>query len=468
MITWFSRLGGYDAIDSRNRRRGAVSRVQHEDRILRQKDREKLAATTQDSQRNFELVAWMVRKHLDYVTRFSFQCKTGVDEVDDNVEAFMNSWGSRYRCHTQNTHGLRRMLRMAEARRIVDGDIGLIKVSRGRHYGKIQVIEGDRIRDPQDPRQRESQTWVNGVRISDDDTPTAYNVARRGEHGSYESDREVRERDMILHAYWDATHRFDQCRGISPIAAALNRARDLYEGFDYTLAKIKVAAMFGLKITRETSTDSYGDETETSAGKYDVDFGRGPVKLELDPGDDAAFLESETPSTQTSEYLDKMTMLVCKSLDLPYSFYDEAHTNFYGSRGGLMQYIRSAKNKQEDCADVLNEVTAWRLGLAVAYREVDIGRLDYRDIVWEWVPEGVPWWDPAKEVNGHLQSIGGGLNNPQAVCRMTGTDYYDNIDQIAAAKKYAEERGVHVEYGTSSSPAPVEPQDMEAINAGLV
>jgi hypothetical protein len=45
--------------------------------------------------------------------------------------------------------------------------------------------------------------------------------------------------------------RFDQLRGISPLAAAINTLRGTYEGFDYALAKAKVAQMFALAFYRE-------------------------------------------------------------------------------------------------------------------------------------------------------------------------------------------------------------------------
>jgi len=98
--------------------------------------------------------------------------------------------------------------------------------------------------------------------------------------------------------------RFDQVRGVSPMAAGVNTLRDTYEGFDYALAKMKVSQLFGLAFFREKSdpVDQPSPSDDDGAG-YEVDFGRGPVLLDLDPGDRAEFLESKSPATEFQQFL---------------------------------------------------------------------------------------------------------------------------------------------------------------------
>jgi len=40
-----------------------------------------------------------------------------------------------------------------------------------------------------------------------------------------------------------------------------------------------------------------------------------------------------------------------------------------------------------------------------------------------------------------------GLDSPQRVAKEIGTDFYENINELAAAKKYAEEKGVDLSLG---------------------
>ena len=167
--------------------------------------------------------------------------------------------------------------------------------------------------------------------------------------------------------------------------------------------------------------------------------------LDLNPGDKAEFLESRSPASETTDFLKLIIHVALKALDLPYSFFDESHTNFYGSRGGLIQYLKSCRSKQADLQEFLNEITRWRLGIAVADGELELPRsIEFENLKWEWVPDGVPWWDPAKEVAGHSAAIAAGLDNPQRVCRSVGTDFYDNIDLIAEANDYAASKGVQM------------------------
>ena len=62
---------GYDAVSSRGRRRAPATRIKSGDATLKDKDRKKLAGTTQDVQRNFAIAAWAIRMHLNYVSSYS-------------------------------------------------------------------------------------------------------------------------------------------------------------------------------------------------------------------------------------------------------------------------------------------------------------------------------------------------------------------------------------------------------------
>lgn len=439
----------YDAVTTKTRRRAPSQTIRHEDRVLRQADRRKLSATAEDARRNFAIAAWAIRKHLDYVSSFSFQCKTGTD-FDDELERFMRLWTRKEACDVRHRHPLRRLIRLAEGRAVVDGDFFFLKLSGLTARGQLQGIESDRIQDPGD--RRDSDDWYNGAQVDGSGRVRNWAIHHRNKQGGqYELDRIVPNRSVFVHGYYD---RIDQIRGISPLSSALNSYADLYEGFDYALAKIKVAQLFGLAIYREAAegfpesvptTDA--DQDGTNDGGYEIDFGQGPVLLDLDPGDRAEFLEAQTPSTQTVEFLQFITQVALKSLDIPYSFFDESFTNFYGSRGGLMQYLKSCKPKIENLIELLDDITRWRVGMAIADGDLQLPRgMEFDDLNWEWVPDGVPWWDPAKEVKGHLMAIAAGLDNPQRVCRETGTDYFDNIDQIAEAQEYAKKHGVEVHY----------------------
>lgn len=445
---------GYDAIEDVARRRVKVARTMAEDKILTDRKRERLNANARDVMRNFTIAGWMVRKHLDYVSSFSFQAKNESAELNEQMEDLMARWSDRQRCDVARRHPLRRMIRLAEQRRVVDGDFLFLKLApRNRTSqlrGKLQGIETDRIINPSNLRgSADELNWVNGVRLSPGGAALAYNIRERESRTAKVQERVVQARNVFTHGFYD---RFDQVRGVSPLMAALNSLRDIYEGFDYALAKVKVSQMFGLVMTRDTELGLTGatnlatqdaDADGIRDSDAEIDFGKGPVMLDLDPGEDAKVIEAKTPATETVAFLELMTQAVIKALDLPYSFFDESHSTFYGSRGGLIQYLKSCKSKIADMQDLLNAITQWRLGLFVEDGELQLpGGMLFEDLEWEWVPDGVPWWDPSKEVKGHAMAIAAGLDNFQHVCRLSGTDFIENIDKNAAAIQYANSKGV--------------------------
>jgi capsid protein len=316
----------------------------------------------------------------------------------------------------------------------------------------MQAVESDRIDNPParvGNRKFDLTQWVSGVQLGPSGEARAYAIYNRTDKGSNAFDRVVPASNMFFHGFYE---RFDQVRGISPVAAALNAWQDVYEGFDYALAKIKVAQLFGLVFFRDATEPLDGtvatvdsDEDGTADSGYEVEFGKGPMQLDLNPGDRAEFLESKSPPAETVKFFQIMIHSSLKALDIPYSFFDESFTNFYGSRGALIQYLKSCRSKIQDLQELLDEITRWRLGMAVFDGELELPRMmDFEELAWEWVPDGVPWWDPAKEVSGHGMAIAAGLDNPQRVCRQSGTDFYQNIDLIAQANAYAKERGVAI------------------------
>lgn len=447
----------YDATEPRGRRKSAPQRLGSEDKLLDSERRKKLIGNARDLHRNFSIAAWMVRKHLDYVASFSFHCRSGNVDLDEQVEDFMAEWSLPYNFDAAGRHRLSRMLRLLEARRTLDGDAGLLKLASGQ----VQAIEGDRIRNPQGRTTLpEGDTeWIHGVRCNRAGRALAYAIHRRTGVDSYELERIVAARHLHLLGYFD---RIDQVRGVSPIASALNPLRDVYENFDYALAKAKISQLFAMAIYSEAQAGLGNhmpfegqDEDEDGEPKYEVNFERGPFKLELDPGDKAEFLESQTPSDQFQNFTMSVIGVGLKALDIPLSFFDEAHTNFFGSRAAWLHYEQSAKSKREDNLELLNRITAWRLSLAVLDGRIVLPRgWTLRDVPWEWVPAGMPWWDPAKEIRGDLMAIGAGLDNPQRITKERGRgDWYDNIDRIAEAMEYAKAKGVPLSFVVPPEPA---------------
>lgn len=454
--------GGFDAADDRGRRRSPVAVTYAEDAIANQRIRRILEANARDLARNFAIAKWAIGKHLDYVTSFSFQAKTADLAFNRELEAYVEFRSTPGQFDVAGRHPLRRATRLSEGCRAIAGDCLWLKIlspgPAGDARGQIQFIESDRIRDPSDIEPGDT-SWINGVQVSKSGATRAFAIHNRARGSQFEFARTVPARNGYLHAWYD---RFDQVRGISPITAALNWFRDVYEGFEYTLARTKIEQLFGIQVYRNaaepmgtvTPTIDSDDDGEEDAG-YELDFNKGPFMLDMDPGDRAEVLNGGNPAGSTTDFLKLMIHVALRTLDIPYSFFDESFTNFYGSRGGLIQYLKACENKIADIQDCLNWWTNWVIGLAVADGTIRLpSGMEFQDIYYEHVPAGVPWWDPAKEARGQAMGIAMGVTSPQRVCREVGTDFETNIDEIAAAMEYAKSKGVDLVYADSSAFAP--------------
>lgn len=459
---------GFEAIETSNKRKPvATTRLKSADRALPTKDREKLQSTVRETVQNYNVVAWMCRKHLDYTTSFSFKCRHQDKVFNKEVEDFVGRWSRKGSFHVARRHPLRRFLRIAEGRRIIDGDFGILRFSSGL----VQGIESDLIKDP--PKPKKTETWVNGVRTKKGGAASGYALWSRAKgQDRSEFARVVNPRDLYLHAYYDSLFREDMVRGISPFAAAVNTLRDTHEITDYAKAKHKVAQMFGIVVKQDIPRPINADEDDSNADGWidNINFEDGPQLIATGLEDEVDFMKNETNSGETVDLLRFLMQTAVLCLDFPVSMLDERETTFFGGRGALMQYLKSTKTKVEDNRELLDWLTVWRLGLAIFQGDLTLpSGMDFEDFIelCTWCPAGVPWWDPSKEVAGYSASVAACFSNfEDVIAEVHGGRHsvFENIDKNAEVYAYAKEKGVPISLAgvTAGSPEPEEDEPTEA------
>ncbi len=447
--------GDYDATRPTGRRRVPISVTRSEAAVLPSGDRRKLVATARDARRNFSVAAWAIRKHLDYVSSFSFQLRSPDETLNRRVEELMTWWSLPANCDISGRHPLKRMIRIGESSRTLDGDVFLSRLRSGH----LQGIEGDRCTSTVGglPTSAKGKNVVQGVELNEQNRALAYYISKRGRHGlSLTFEKRLPASFVDQLGYFD---RFDQVRGVSPMAPAINTLRDLYESFDYALAKAKIGQLFGLVTFRgdpnalvEPNEAEKKDEDGNS--RYDIDFGTGPYHLDLDPSDRAEILESKTPSSEFQAHTQEMIAAALKALDIPYSFYNESFTNFSGARQAWIMYDQSAESKRSDLRHSLNIITRWKLAQWIATGLLELpGGMDFRSLRWEWVSIGVPWIDPLKEVLADTEAVKFGLNSRTRINKRRGEDFFEIIDELAIENLEMIDRGLPP-YGPEGVPPP--------------
>lgn len=436
---------GYDAVESQDKRRQAPPTLKSEDIELNTIGRRQMVSNARDMLRNFAIASWALRKHLDFVSRFTFSSNTKTD-FDIQFEALMAEASEPGNCEVSGCMSLQQLTRMIEARAVADGDNLIVKMSDGR----VQFIAGDRIRDGSAIPQNLLDQMYHGVRINRVGAHQSYMIHRRTRWGGFEFEREVPAANAFFHGYREGA---EQVRGVTPFASGLNSLQDVYEGFDYALQKAKISQLFGLIFYRDAATqvetvEESEEAEESDEPRYTVNAERGHFKLEMEPGDKVDWLESKTPSVETMELLKTMIGVSLKSLDIPLCFYDESLTNFFGQRAALILYLESCKTKRQNLlTNWLNPYTRWK-----AQQWVLDGRLilpagaTVDTLPFTWQPAGCPYWNPSQEVNADVQAIKAGLGTFEDVYReRTGRDWFADMERLAEQYKHLQALGLPID-----------------------
>jgi capsid protein len=257
---------------------------------------------------------------------------------------------------------------------------------------------------------------------------------------------------MLHLAYYDT---FEQVRGVSPLASAIASYHDVLEMSEYARLKAKVSQFFSMTIARDAPEYRGLGESDCDSdyGSQLRDFGKAPLILDLDPGDKAEFLESKTPSTEFQAFIQLSLQIALKSLDIPWSFLDESHTNYSGSRIATLQYIKSCESKRRDVELLLDQITYWIISNWVAQGVVELpGGMTMKDVKWKWIPAGTPWFNPAEEGQADIDLINAGLKTRTEVrLEKFGDNWKDVADRLKDEEEYINELNLKLTTGGSNS-----------------
>lgn len=457
----------YNAVQNKDRRQAPQTRVKHESEVLKSTDRKKLLATAQDQVRNHSLVAWMVRKHLDYVSSFHMSFRTGTDPIDDLISDIFEWHGAPQNFDYLGKFGRNEMFRFFELEKVTAGDAGLIKLDEM----KLQAVESDLVSNgvlPENPteRQKAEQETVNtsGVAVDDDGRITGFGICRRGKNGAKPIFDHLEPRNnLIFDGYY--TRFSSQYRGVSPLSTAINTVQDIHEAFEFNLLKTKMHALFGVAVRRHSpDTGSFGGAAGATKETEDADDTDTQEELDLNPRainlldledtDGVDILESQTPSTEfvNGSYL--FIQIAMLALDIPITSFDSRRSSFSARIADLNEYEVSVGHKREKNRWARKQYSDWLLEqiwnnprsdwkLAQVAQRNNMTLRQVQEAV-EWIPTGAPWLDKLKQVMGDGLAISLGLDNSIDATRRRGGDFFKNVDKQQQALAYAQSHNVPI------------------------
>jgi capsid protein len=451
---------GYNAIEDIGRRKSPMTYAKSETIILPGYKREKLQATAQEQFRNHALLAWMVRKHLAYVTRFEPHFRTGNKELDRYINDKFSWHARKENFDIAGRHDRNSAIMIYEACKVLAGDALFLKLKSGH----MQGIEPDRVAFPSDeiPKGYENgKISTEGLVLDDYGRVREFCITKRNPSNGtgHLFEKMAKAADTIYDGYF---FRFDQFRGVSPLTTAINNCQDLAESWEWTLLKIKIHSLFGIAVKHEaplgTNYNKQGQGTPNPTANETVIPNQikpsGIMSLDLKPGDSVDTIESKTPSQEMQSYSELMIRVTLLALDIPYTAFNSMASSFSARIADRVEYEEAARYKREKNAEVLRqysdfEIDLWMREDVKLQQLVKAAKMTADDIKYEleWIAAGTPWLDKTKEVEGDTKALAIGADSIPRICKRRGLDAFVLVDEQAEFLKYAKDKGVNIYTG---------------------
>lgn len=383
-------------------------------------------------------------------------------------------WAKSTACDLYRKHNFYDMQDIAYLSQLIDGDAwAALKYRKplpnNPYCLRIQLFESSRVCNPDSVSAYGELSYfnvetrntangnriLNGVEIDGDGAVVAYWVANRIPFdlinpakllswSRVEAYGRRTGRPNILQVSHE--ERPEQYRGVpyvSPIIETLKQV-SRYIGAELTAANIK--AFFTLFFTSQSGendmfhvvddTFSYDEKREALQG---INLGSGSVNLLPDGVDVKAIDGSRTMST-FEPFTNQLISLMGAAIGIPFEVLTSHFTSSYSAaRAALLQAAENFKTRRtwfaRDFCQPIYE--AW-LAEAIAIGRIKAPGYGTDPLIteaWskaEWFGPVMGMIDPVKEVNGAALRIKYGLSTGEReAAELTGTDYDDNVSQIA-------------------------------------
>jgi hypothetical protein len=449
-------LEAYDATQTSPHRKAPPRKIVAADNLLDKQKRDRGAALVDENITNSAFLAWVIRKHLDYVSRFEINFRSGNEDLDREVQSILQWHRRKSNFDVGRRHSRDDWMRLFETTKVVRGDAAGIMVEGGY----MQGLDTSRISLPDDWSKFSDNDKIKKVTkhglILDQSTGAVleYCICTRNDSGRLVFDHFEPAENIVYDGYFTG---FDQTRAPSPLLAAMNDVIDMDDIRTYTKINVKLQNLFGIAIFRD-SADPFGgqveDDDEDSTVLSDTTISPEQINiLDLDAADKVEPFSLNNPGGNTMEFLNRLAQIVMLSLDIPLTSLDGSKASFSARIADRAEYEESAEAKREKNADVLREIYAWRLGILYAtnqqFRAVvdragyDVGMIVRRlDIL----AAGTPWMDKLNEVKGDILAVSLGLESIPRLARKRGTDAYQIGAEQAEYLKLAEVQGLPIFY----------------------
>lgn len=413
--------------------------------------------------------------------------KERADEMAADIKFRFNTWASSKLCDVTGQNSFFELQQLAFTGYLVSGEVFALPAYVGSWRDSelcIRLVEADLCGNPgstggeyvADAVCRETgNRIVNGIEVDADGRVAAYHFVSRFKD-SWEPREWVRVpargeltgNPNVLHVF--SASRPTQYRGVPYLAPVIDTIKQLTRYTDAEIMAAVINGLFSVFITTEDADQpdfGFGDAVDDgppaasgAAGTGSAPLAEGELALGngnigfLEPGEKVEVVDAKRPNTSFDAFTGAMAKQIGAALNVPSELLLMQFTSSYSaSRGALLEAWNSfTMSRDWFAADFCQPV--YELWLAEA---VDKGVLDmpgfFDDEATHAAWCGASWTGPAPgqlnptvEVEAAVRKMAAGLSTGEReAMAMNGSDYMENIEQLATERKAREGQGLEGE-----------------------
>jgi lambda family phage portal protein len=406
--------------------------------------------------------------------------KERADEIAADVKFKFGEWARSKDCDVTGQNNFYELQQIAILTWLIGGEVfGLPAYSDNRLIDLcLRLVEGDLCCNPGglsgtagvDQKCAESGNRIrNGIEIDDQGRVVAYHFVK-----GYRDQVEQREwvrvpargnatgNPNVLHVF--NAIRPTQYRGVPYLAPVIECIKQLTR---YTDAEIMAAVINGLFSVFITSEEGgVPDFAEPLEGYQDIDgpesddelaLGNGNIGF-LKPGEAVQIVDAKRPNTNFDGFTSAMAKHIGAALNIPAELLLMQFTASYSaSRGALLEaWNFFSLNREWFAADFCQPIYEMWLSEAVSKGLVDMPGFfadEYTRAAWcgcNWTGPAPGQLNPTVEVNAAVAKMNAGLSTGEReALAMNGSDYAENIEQLATERALRIEQGMEKEDDTN-------------------
>lgn len=376
-------------------------------------DRFEMLERGRELERNNQIAAAILDRYVENIVGSGFIIRPKTQSLEWNEKA-AKLWSEFSECPDvrglDDFTGVLKLLVRSEAR---DGDVGVIKLDKGKHSGKLQLIEADQIKSPAG-EQRVDARMVDGVQLGSRGEPVVFHVI--DEDKSFDRRRETRQGVVATKPipaekflFLAARKRIGQTRGITSFAQSAWIFEQLDKVVEAVTITARMAACFGVIIKRPGGFPGMSQVTGGSGDSYrNMNMEPGMWKY-LEYGEEISTLSPSQPHQDLVEFITLLTRFLGLAFSLPLELVllDFSKTTYSSARAALLQAQRAFRSVQMYYINrFCKPIYRWKVDEWVAKGELDDVEDKYDLDV---IPPGWSWVDPQKEVEADLLAVDAGF-----------------------------------------------------------